>query len=60
VECRFTDEHSYDYYDFYEYSALDYYDTYTNTMADEITISCIDDHTMTKIHKECPEGMSTS
>jgi hypothetical protein len=27
------------------------------TISDDITIVCKDDHTMTKIKKECPEGM---
>jgi hypothetical protein len=45
VKCKFTDEYSYIRYDY------DYYDTHDNT-------TCKDDHTMTKIHKECPEGMS--
>jgi hypothetical protein len=28
------------------------------TISDDVSISCKVDHTMTKIHKECPEGMS--
>ncbi|XP_060591160.1 sushi, von Willebrand factor type A, EGF and pentraxin domain-containing protein 1-like [Ruditapes philippinarum] len=48
VKCRFTDMYSYIVYDY------DYYDN--DTTADDITIVCKDDHTMTKITKECPDA----
>jgi hypothetical protein len=63
VKCRFIDMYTFMTYDY------DYYND-TDTTADNITISdditnsdditivCKDDHTMTKIKKECPEGMS--
>ncbi|XP_060590129.1 uncharacterized protein LOC132745272 [Ruditapes philippinarum] len=47
VQCRFIDMYSYLTYDY------DYIDA--DTPADDITISCKDDHTMTNIEKECPE-----
>ncbi|XP_060575423.1 sushi, von Willebrand factor type A, EGF and pentraxin domain-containing protein 1-like [Ruditapes philippinarum] len=47
LQCRFIDMYSYLTYDY------DYIDA--DTPADDITISCKDDHTMTNIEKECPE-----
>jgi hypothetical protein len=44
--------YDYDYYNDTDTTADDI------TNSDDITIVCKDDHTMTKIKKECPEGMS--
>jgi hypothetical protein len=50
--------YDYDYYNDTDTTAdnITIYDDIT--YSDDITIVCKDDHTMTKITKECPDGMS--